>query len=308
MQVLHEPTVISSAGVCLALGLFDGVHLGHQHVIRQALLDARASGARSVVATFDPHPMTVVRPDQAPRLLQPPSQRVAEIGRLGADAVLVLRFDAEFSRRTGEEFVRALASGFGRIRSFTVGEGFSFGRGRSGDVPLLRRLGGELGFSVNAMAPIQIGDAVVSSTRIRAALRDGNLALVGELIGRSYAVEGKVVEGDRIGRKLGFPTANLDVAGLELPPTGVYAVRVRHPSGEHVGALNIGFRPTLGSAVPALRFEVHLVGFEGDLYGATLNVEFVRRLRGEMRFDGLEALRAQIGRDVAEAAALLSGA
>jgi riboflavin kinase / FMN adenylyltransferase len=286
--------------------MFDGVHLGHQHVIRQALLDARTFGARSVVATFDPHPLAVVRPEQAPRLLQPPGQRLAEIARLGTDAALVLRFDADFSRRTGERFVRDLAEGFVRIRSFTVGEGFSFGHGRSGDVPLLRRLGAELGFEVHAMAPIQIGDAVVSSTRVRAALREGELGLASELIGRPYAISGTVVEGDRIGRTLGFPTANLAVAGLELPPSGVYAVRARHPGGEHPAALNIGFRPTLRSSVPELRFEVHLIGFDGDLYGAELEVEFVRRMRGEIRFDGLEALKARIAQDVREVAALLA--
>jgi riboflavin kinase/FMN adenylyltransferase len=305
VEILSEPVPLNPNGVCLALGMFDGVHLGHQHVVRQALLDARALGARSVVATFDPHPLAVVRPEKAPRLLQPLSQRLDEISRLGAEAALVLRFDAEFSRRTGEQFVRGLAGGFGRLRSFTVGAGFQFGHGRSGNVPLLRTLGREFGFGVNAMAPIHIGAEVVSSTRVRAELREGRLGHVAELLGRPYSISGPVVAGDRIGRTLGFPTANLDVTGLELPPTGVYAARVRHPGGEHPAALNLGFRPTLGSPEPQLRFEVHLIGFEGDLYGSTVSVEFVRQLRAERRFPGLDALKAQIARDVAAAAELL---
>lgn len=286
--------------------MFDGVHLGHQHVIRQALIDARATGAKSVVATFDPHPLAVVRPDKAPRLLQPLAQRIRDIGRLGADAVLVLRFDAEFSRQTGEQFVRALASGFGSLRSFTVGQGFHFGHGRSGNVPLLRTLGRELGFTINAMAPIQIGPEAVSSTRVRTALREGRFAHVAELLGRPYSLSGNVISGDRVGRTLGFPTANIPVEGLELPPPGVYAARVRHAGAEYGGALNLGMRPTLGSPEPQLRFEVHLIDFDGDLYGAELEVEFVKQLRAERKFAGLDALKAQIARDVAAARQLLS--
>ena len=305
MDILTEPIPICPNGVCLALGMFDGVHLGHQHVIRQALLDARALGARSVIASFDPHPLAIVRPENAPRLLQPLPQRLAEIARLGADAALVLRFDAAFSRRTGEEFVRTLASGFGRLRSFTVGTGFHFGQGRSGNVPLLQSLGRELGFEVNAMEPIHIGAEVVSSTRVRAALREGRLGHVAELLGRPYSIAGTVVEGDRLGRTLGFPTANLPVTGLELPPPGVYAARVRHPGGEHPGALNLGFRPTLGSPEPQLRFETHLIGFDGDLYGVPISVEFVRQIRPERRFPSMEALQAQIAQDVAAVSELL---
>lgn len=286
--------------------MFDGVHLGHQHVIRQALIDARASGAKSVVATFDPHPLAVVRPDKAPRLLQSLRQRAREIGQMGADAVLVLRFDPDFSRKTGEQFVRELVVGFGALRSFTVGQGFHFGHGRSGNVPLLRTLGRELGFSVNAMAPIHIGTEAVSSTRVRTALREGKLAHVAELLGRPYTLSGTVVMGDQVGRKLGFPTANIDVSGLELPPFGVYAARVRHGAAEHIAALNLGMRPTLNSPEPSLRFEAHLIDFEGDLYGAELQVGFVKLLRPERKFAGLDALKAQIARDVAAARELLS--
>jgi riboflavin kinase/FMN adenylyltransferase len=307
VQVLSTPEPLGTHGVCLALGMFDGVHLGHQHVIRQAMLDARALGARSVVATFDPHPLAVVRPDKAPRLLQPVAQRLEAIAGTGVDAALLIRFDAAFSRRTADAFVRWLCGGFGALHSFTVGQGFHFGHGRGGNVAALRQLGRELGFRTHAMAPIHIGAEVVSSTRVRAALSEGRLGHVAELLGRPYSLAGRVIEGDRLGRTLGYPTANILLEpGLALPPLGVYAVRVRHGDAELPGALNLGVRPTLASATPVLRCEVHLIGFEGDLYGRHLSVEFVRQLRPERRFAGLEALRTQIAKDVAAATRLLS--
>ena len=215
VPVLSVPRPFGPHGVCLALGMFDGVHLGHQHVIRQSRIDARTRGATTVVATFDPHPLTVVRPDKAPRLLQSLPQRIATLESQGTDAVLVLRFDEALSRKSGEAFVRELVDGFGGLRSFTVGQGFHFGQGRSGNVPLLRSLGRELGFSVNAVAPIHIGTEVVSSTRVRGALRDGKLGLVAELLGRPYSIVGPVVRGDQLGQSFGIPTANLDVEGFK---------------------------------------------------------------------------------------------
>ncbi|MFM8879697.1 MAG: riboflavin biosynthesis protein RibF [Verrucomicrobiota bacterium] len=306
MPVLSVPRPFGPHGVCLALGMFDGVHLGHQHVLRQARIDARTRGATTVAATFDPHPLMVVRPDKAPRLLQSLPQRIATLESQGADAVLVLRFDEALSRKSGEAFVRELVDGFGGLRSFTVGQGFHFGQGRSGNVPLLRSLGRELGFSVNAVAPIHIGTEVVSSTRVRGALRDGKLGLVAELLGRPYSIVGPVVRGDQLGQSFGFPTANLDVEGLELPPFGVYAARARHSAGEFPAAVNLGLRPTLQSPRPQLRFEAHLIGYDGDLYGRDLSVELVRFLRPERRFANLDALKAQIGRDIAAAQKALS--
>lgn len=306
VPVLNTPRPLGPQGICLALGMFDGVHLGHQHVIRQARIDARARGAATVVATFDPHPLTVVRPDKAPRLLQSLPQRIAPLESQGADAVLVLRFDEILSRKSGEAFVRDLVTGFGGLRSFTVGQGFHFGHGRSGNVPLLRTLGRELGFSVNAVAPIHIGPEIVSSTRVRGALRDGKLGLVAELLGRPYSIVGPVVRGDQLGQSLGFPTANIDVGGLELPPFGVYAARARHSGGEFPAAVNLGLRPTLQSPQPQLRFETHLIGYHGDLYGRDLTVELVAFLRPERRFAHLEALQAQISKDIAAARKALS--
>ncbi len=285
--------------------MFDGVHLGHQHVIRQAHLDARALGARAVVVTFDPHPLAIVAPDRAPQMLQSLAERLRILETLEMDAALVVRFTAEISRVSGETFVRDLVRGFGRVRSCTVGEGFQFGHRRSGDVPLLQRLGQELDFAVHAAAPIQVGNEIVSSTRIRGVLRAGELALAAELLGRPYTLAGEVQHGDQLGRQLGFPTANLDVTGLELPPLGVYAVRVRHAQREFMGALNLGHRPTVTGAAAPVRCEVHLLDFQEQIYGEEIRVEFVRKLRDECRFDGLPALKAQIARDIADVRHLL---
>lgn len=307
MLTLHDPAQLEPCpgGVCVALGMFDGVHLGHQHVVRQAVLDARALGARPVAVTFDPHPLAVVRPEKAPRLLQTPGQRLRALSALGLDAVLLLRFDGELARISGDEFIRRLAVGFGRLRSVTVGQGFHFGHNRSGNVPLLREIGRPLGFVTHAVAPIHIGSERVSSTRIRTALREGRLGMVAELLGRPYALAGVVTRGQQLARQMGFPTANVAVAGLELPPLGVYAARARVDGRDHRAVLNLGLRPTVDSGETVPRLEVHLFDFEGDLYGKELEVELVRMIRPEKRFTSVEALSEQIARDVIGARQML---
>ncbi len=309
MRILHRADDLGTSlgGVCLALGMFDGVHRGHQHVVGQAVADAHRLGATPVAVTFHPHPLAILRPDDAPRLLQSLPHRLRELARLAPAATLVLGFTPALSRRTGREFIADLQTGFGRIRSVTVGAGFHFGHGRSGHVDLLREVGALDGFEVHAMEPVRVDGEVVSSTRIRTTLRSGDLAAVGRLLGRPYALAGAVVPGDRIGRTLGFPTANLDVAGLELPPHGVYAVRARMDGVPHPAALNLGRRPTVGDRLEE-RCEVHLIDFDGDLYGRELEVEFVRRLRGETRFASVGALREQIAADIGEARAVLATA
>lgn len=306
-RVLHRAADLGrpAGGVCLALGMFDGVHLGHQHLVQTALGDARRLGASAVVVTFDPHPLRVVRPDRAPRLLQSLPQRVRHLARLGPDAVLVVPFDAALSRVDGADYIRSLADGFGTIRSVTVGQSFQFGHNRSGDVALLRQLGHAMGFGVNAVPPVHAGGELVSSTRVRAALREGRLGTVSDLLGRPYAIAGTVVHGDGRGRGLGFATANIEVADLELPPLGVYAAHVGLDGRRHGAVLNLGVRPTLGASTPAPRLEVHLFEFEGDLYGRELEVELEARLRPEQRFESLDALQEQVARDIAAARELL---
>ena len=291
-------------GWCFALGMFDGVHLGHQHVLRSALLDAAADGAMAAAITFDPHPMAVLRPDRAPLLLQPLSARLRAMESLGLDAALVIPFDTAFSQLTGEAFIEQLVRDSGGMRSISVGTGFQFGHDRSGNVPVLKTLGERLGFTANECAPVSIGDSRVSSSRVRKCLRAGLLKEVAELLGRPYSVTGVVMPGDQLGRQIGFPTANLNVQGLELPPHGVYAVRVLHQGRALSGVLNLGVRPTV-TRMGELRFEVHLLEFDGDLLGAELEIRIVARLRDERRFPNLEALVDQIRSDVGAARTLL---
>jgi riboflavin kinase/FMN adenylyltransferase len=305
MLVVRTPAALPRPvrGLCLALGMFDGVHLGHQHVIRNALADSATQAAASVVLTFDPHPLAVVRPERAPRLLQTLPQRQRAISALGVEALLVIPFDAQVAALSGDEFIRGLLREAAPVRSLSVGEGFQFGHHRSGNVDLLRHLGSELGFNVHVAPAVALGGEVVSSSRIRQCLRAGQLEHVGELLGRPYALAGTVRQGDQLGRELGFPTANLDVTGLELPPHGVYAARVRRVArgGEHPAVLNLGVRPTLARREGELRFEVHLLDFDADLYGEELEVTFVQHLRAERHFAGLQQLREQIIADVASA-------
>lgn len=298
MRRINDPSELSQCGrpICVALGMFDGVHLGHQHVIRQAVLDAQSLGGLTVALTFDPHPLAVIRPDRAPALLQTVAQRLRAVEDMGVDVALVLQFDEAFRKQTGEEFARLLVREFGWLRSFSVGEGFEFGRDRSGSLDLLRRLGSELGFRVHGLAPISVGGEVVSSTRIREVLRQGDLSHVAELLGRPYSLAGIVQRGDQLGRQLGVPTANMDVRGRALPPNGVYAGRTRIEEVDYAVALNLGIRPTVGGS--EFRAEAHVLDATGDWYGRELEIQVIELLREERRFANLTALKAQISEDL----------
>ncbi len=305
MKNLSRPDELGSGAAALAIGVFDGVHLGHQEVIRRMVCLAHARQAAAVVATFDRHPNAIIAPDRTPPAIQTPSQRLRVFAELGADATWLIRFDAAFSRQTGEVFVREMVRGFGRVIAICVGSGFQFGHRRSGDVDLLRRLGAEQGFLVEAVEPLTVNGQAISSTRIREAIRDGDLSTAGRLLGRAYSLAGRVVRGDQLGRRIGFPTANLDLSGLVLPPNGVYAVRAAVGEAEFPGVMNIGRRPTVTDAEVLPRVEVHLLDAQLDLYDRELTVTPVARLRDEMRFASLAALQAQIGQDVIAARALL---
>lgn len=303
MKLLRQADELKATGrkVCLAIGTFDGVHLGHQQVIRQAVADAEQQEGLAVVVTFDRHPAAVVAPHRVPLLICSLSQKLRAIANLGVNATLLIHFDRDFSQQTGEQFIRGLAAGFGRLGSVCVGAAFVFGHQRSGNVELLRQLGRELGFTVHGLAAVALDGRPVSSTRIRDAIRHGRLEAVHQMLGREYALAGMVVRGDGLGHRLGFPTANLEVTGLVLPPGGVYAIHARVAGRRHRGVLNLGHRPTLAHATPQLRVEAHLFDFDGDLYGAEMEVTFVAKLREERRFPSLDALRDQIVRDVAAA-------
>ncbi|HUZ06837.1 MAG TPA: bifunctional riboflavin kinase/FAD synthetase [Candidatus Paceibacterota bacterium] len=300
MKVIRAGNELKAGGkkVCLAIGFFDGVHLGHQQIIRQTISDARQHDAIAVVLTFDRHPNSIVAPDRVPPLIYSFPQKRRAIESLGADALRLVQFDKKFSEQAGEEFIRSLSHDFGKIHSICVGADFVFGHKRSGNVALLKKLGGETGFQVHGLAAVSLDGTVVSSTRIRETIRAGNFDAASQMLGRTYAISGSVVEGDRLGRKLGFPTANLDAANLILPPNGVYSGCTNLKGQFYRVALNIGLRPTVTSVKPCLRVEAHLLDFNGNLYGKELEVEIGDKLRGERKFDTPDELREQIGKDV----------
>jgi riboflavin kinase/FMN adenylyltransferase len=285
--------------VCLAIGVFDGVHLGHQQIIRQTIVDARVHDALAVVITFDRHPNSVVAPERVPKMIYSPSQKIRALDKLGAQVLWEFCFDRNFSQKTGEAFIGELVRELGRVHSICVGADFVFGHQRSGNVALLQKLGKDLDFQVHGLAAVSLDGLVVSSTRIREKIREGDFDSASQMLGRPYAICGQVISGDRLGRQLGFPTANLDVTHLNLPPNGVYAGLTRVGGQSYRTALNIGLRPTLGSPLPQLRVEAHLLDFSGDLYGSELEVELGEKLRDERKFASTDDLRQQIALDVA---------
>jgi riboflavin kinase/FMN adenylyltransferase len=283
----------------LALGVFDGVHVGHQAVIGRAVRAARAGGGLAGMLTFDPHPIRVIAPEKAPAsLLATLEQKMEIVASLGVDLFVPLKFDANFAAMEAAEFVRQLLAA--PVHTIAVGEDWRFGRGRGGDAAMLRAEAASRGFRLEAVPPVMLDGDRISSTRIRQAIRDGNLDDAARMLGRPYSVRGEVIAGDQIGRKLGFPTANVATGDVQLPPDGVWAVRVRDAqANEWGGVANLGFRPTVGGISRV--FEVHLLGFSGDLYGSTLEVTFGTHLRGERKFSTLEELQAQIARDARQA-------
>jgi len=301
MKLIHTATELAPGGrkVCLAIGVFDGVHLGHQQIIRQTIADARQHDAIALVLTFDRHPNTVVAPDRVPPLIYSLPQKLRAIESLGADSVLLIHFDKPFSQQTGEEFIHGLTRDLGKIQSICVGADFVFGQKRSGNVALLKKLGGELGFMVHGLAAVSLDGEIVSSTRIREAIHAGDFDAASQMLGRPYAISGRVVEGDKLGHQFGFPTANLDATSLILPPDGVYSACTTLAGRMYHVALNIGLRPTIASARPELRVEAHLLDFDGSLYGQELEVEIAEKLRDEQKFASAAELRAQIAHDIA---------
>jgi riboflavin kinase/FMN adenylyltransferase len=300
MNIIHAAKELKTKGkkVCLAIGFFDGVHLGHQQILRQTIADAHKHDSIALALTFDKHPNVIVAPTKAPPLIYSLPQKLRAIASMGIAHTLLISFDKAFSQQSGEEFIRCLARDFVKIHSICVGAEFVFGHKRSGNVALLKELGAELNFQVHGLSAVSLDGETVSSTRIREAIRAGNFDDASQMLGRPYAICGKVVTGDKLGRRLGFPTANLDVAGLLLPPNGVYAALTRCKGKLYRVALNIGMRPTV-AAGPQLRVEGHLLDFKGDLYGAELEMEMGEKLRDEKKFGSPEELKEQIGRDVA---------
>lgn len=289
----------------VTIGNFDGVHRGHQALVAVAARGARSQKGTLVALTFDPHPGRLLDPQRGLATLTTLAQKEELLGRLGVQRLAVLPFTEELARLPPEEFARAVLAGALGARRVVVGEDFRFGQGRRGDVKTLGALGEDLGFEVEAVSAVLHGDRPVSSSRIRAALRAGNVEEAQALLGRPFFIDGTVVEGERRGRLLGFPTANLETENEILPCHGVYAARCRLSTGEWLPAVaNFGRRPTFGANLPSA--EAHIIDFDRDIYGEGLRLEFHARLRDEQRFPGPEALVAQIGKDVERARALVA--
>ena len=309
MKVLHSIDALASVPgpVSLAIGVFDGVHLGHQAVIGAATEHAAQHGGTAAVLTFDPHPLHVLRPDLAPRLLCSTKHQLAILDRLGVSHMVMCRFDKAFASTSAEDFIARLAASCRPLGFISVGYSWRFGAKGAGDIHLLMNAGQKLGFGVYGVPPVCVDGAVVSSTAIREAVRLGEFDKVQILLGRAYTVLGTVVHGKQLGRQIGVPTANLDVEAEQLPPVGVYAVRALVDGHWRNGVANLGHRPTVSPEDSELSLEVHLLDFDADLYGRDIEVCFVQRLRDEKKFDGLDSLKAQIAMDVTAARAVLHG-
>lgn len=312
MEILTDIADLGRVGgpLHLAIGVFDGVHRGHQAVVEAARRSATESGGTVVVVTFDPHPIELLSPENAPRLLTASAHKLHLLERcFGVGHVLVVPFTWEFAEQTGGQFVESLlaAAPSAGIARICVGRDWQFGKGRSGDIALLESLGERCGFAVSGVETVEVRGAPVSSTRIREAIAAGDFAVAGELLGRVYTVFGTVIRGRQLGRTIGFPTANLTVHSEQLPPTGVYAVRATGSGDSWNGVANLGYRPTVEGGEVKRLLEVHLFGLDAEIYGEDLEVEFVEFIRPEQKFEGLEALREQIRRDVAAARAIFAG-
>lgn len=291
-------------GSVVALGNFDGFHLGHQAVVGRAVARAAHERRPAIVATFDPHPVRFFKPDAAPFRLTSLDQREKLFAGAGADAMLVFGFDEELAATSAEDFVAMLAERVG-ASAVVTGEDFTFGARRGGNAESLRAMGAGHGLSAEAVAPVALGDEVVSSSRIRQALAAGDTATATRLLTRPFALRGTVQHGDKRGRELGYPTANLTLGDYQRPAYGIYAVRVRLPDGSEVaGVANVGVRPTFEPPVELL--EAYLFDWSGDLYGQEIEVALHHFLRPERRFDSMEALSQQMRSDEAEARRLLT--
>jgi riboflavin kinase/FMN adenylyltransferase len=288
-----------------ALGAFDGIHLAHAKILDTAVERARALRLPAVACTFDPHPIAVLRPERAPAPIATLEENLARIAERGLDATLVIPFTVDFSRIEAEAFVtQVLAKTLG-IREIVVGFNHTFGRGARGTAALLRELGARDGFVTHVLPPLQVNGLTVSSSTIREALREGDVELARDLLGRPYSVTGLVQRGAGRGRTLGFPTANLRPDRPLVLSAGVYAARARWEARQADAVVNIGYRPTFGES--QYWIEAYLFDFTGDLYDRTLTLEFLARIRAEMKFAGVEALKAQVHADMDEARRLLRG-
>ena len=285
----------------LAIGVFDGVHLGHQAVISTSAQHARAANGTAVVVTFDPHPEKVLRPKTGPHLLTATPHKIALIRDLGVAHLLIITFDKQFAATEPEEFVHDLVEHSKSLREICVGHEWSFGKNRRGNLKLLNQFGARFDFGVVGIPPVTVNGELVSSTTIRKAVETGDLAKAAQMLGREYTVLGTVVSGDNRGKKIGFPTANLSAHNEQFPPNGVYFAEAKLEGVIYPGVVNLGYRPTVDTRKSERILEIHLFDFDHDIYGKDLEVRFIRYLRPEKKFESVEALVRQIGLDVKQA-------
>ncbi len=305
MTILTDTRQLSDIGgpVCLAIGVFDGVHLGHQAVLRRAWDDAKSLGGTAVAITFDPHPVKILRPQSAPRLLTSTPHKLQLISQLGFSFALVIPFDEKMATTTAEDFLTSLHHPTRQLAEIVVGCGWAFGKNRHGSVQLIRDVGVRQGFRAVEIPSVESDGQLVSSTRIRRAIEEGDFESAAACLGRPYAILGTVIPGKQLGRTLGFPTANLRAHSEQFPPNGVYAVLATVAGKQILGVANIGVRPTIESQGERV-LEVHLLNFDQNIYGQDIEVTFVSLLRDEQTFASSEALKSQIQKDIGAATAI----
>jgi riboflavin kinase/FMN adenylyltransferase len=287
--------------IFLAIGVFDGVHLGHRAVISTSAEHARGANGTPVVVTFDPHPEKILRPQKAPHLLTATPHKTALIRTLGVRHLLIITFNQQFAATEPEDFVRQLVRHSKPLREICVGHEWSFGKNRRGNLELLKKLGAPFDFNVVGIPPVTVGGEIASSTTIRRAIEAGDLKKAATMLGREYTILGTVVHGDDLGKKIGFPTANLSAHSEQFPPNGVYFAEATLDGVVHPGVVNLGYRPTVSGGRVDRILEVYLLDFDRDIYGKDLELRFVRYLRAEKKFESVDTLVRQIGRDVKKA-------
>jgi riboflavin kinase/FMN adenylyltransferase len=307
MQVIRGIENITSPfkNAVLTIGNFDGVHLGHRQIFHRVAEAARDAGGVSIVFTFEPHPIRVVRPGGGPPLITLYDQKVELVESCGIDVLICAEFTLEFAKTPAREFITGLLVERIGMKEIIVGYDWAFGRNREGGVNLLLELGAQLGFQVCVIGPYAVNGTPVSSTRVRQLVSEGDVVLAGKLLGRPYQVKGQVIRGqDRGGRLVGFPTANLKLVDELWPKKGVYAVTIQHGGKTYKGVANIGHNPTFGEN--ELSVETHILDFSGNLYDEVIRLNFIERLRDEKRFGGPQELHAQIAADIERARAILA--
>jgi len=300
MEILHSIPELSQlrGPIFLAIGVFDGVHRGHQAVISTSARHAHSADGTPVVVTFDPHPDKVLRPHVAPHLLTATQHKIVLIRALGVGHLLMIEFNRDFASTPPENFVEQLVGHSRPLREICVGHEWSFGKNRTGNLDLLKKLGARFNFNVIGISPVSVNGTAVSSTAIRQAVEKGDFITAAEMLGREYTILGTVVHGDNLGRKIGYPTANLSAHSEQFPPNGVYFAEAWINHVLYHGVVNLGYRPTVKRDKSERVLEIYLLDFNRDIYGEDVEIRFIRYLRAEREFDSLDSLAQQIDADV----------